>query len=217
MDKQAPTRAGRRPLDRETILRTAVGLVERKGLDALTMRRLGAALGCEAMSIYYYVDGKDALLDGVVEIVVAGMDLSWAERSGPWQERLKEGYRAYRRLAHTHPGVFPLIGRPAGRTLAGLRPVEAFLSVLREAGYPPRAALQAHRTLSSYVYGYAISEIRGLGLESDGQLPIEESEWQSLPSLAEALAKTKSVDHDREFNQGLDAIVSGLSPSERRG
>ena len=94
MARQAPTRAAQRPLDRDTILRGAVELVEREGLDALTMRRLGAALGCEAMSIYYYVASKDALLDGVVEIVVAGMDLSWGERSGPWQERLKEGYRA---------------------------------------------------------------------------------------------------------------------------
>jgi TetR/AcrR family transcriptional regulator, tetracycline repressor protein len=213
MAKQTVTRTGRRPLDRQTILRTAVKLVEREGLEALTMRRLGAALGCEAMSIYYYVESKDALLDGVVEIVVAGMDLTWAERSGRWQERLKEGYRAYRQLARTHPGVFPLIGRPAGRTLAAVRPVEAFLSVLRGAGFPPRAALQAHRTLSSYVYGYAISEIRGLGLESSSPLPIEETEWQSLPSLAEALAEAKNVDHDREFEQGLDVIVSGLTPA----
>jgi TetR/AcrR family transcriptional regulator, tetracycline repressor protein len=211
--RQGPSRTRRRSLDRETILLAALELVEREGLEALTMRRLGAALGCEAMSLYYHVESKDALLDGVVEVAVAGMDLSWAERSGAWQERLKEGYRAYRRLAQTHPGVFPLIGRPAGRTLAALRPVEAFLSVLRGAGFPPRAALQAHRTLSSYVYGYGISEIRGLGLESGGPLPVTESEWQSLPTLAEAMRGAKSVDHDREFEEGLDIIVSGLKPA----
>jgi AcrR family transcriptional regulator len=176
------------------------------------MRRLGAALGCEAMSVYYYVENKDALLEGVVERVVAGMDLTWAERPGPWQERLKEGYRAYRRLAKTHPGVFPLIGRPAGRTLGALRAVEAFLSVLRQAGLSPGDARQAHRTLSSYVYGYATSEIRGLGLESSAPWAINESEWQSLPSLAEVLAEADRVDHDQEFERGLEIIVSGLTP-----
>src|SRR5262245_11167597 len=166
MAKQTRTHTRRRPLDRDVVLNAAVELVERDGLEALSMRRLGAALGIEAMSLYYYVENKDALLDGIVETVVSGMDLTWAKQSGRWQARLKAGYGAYRRLAHTHPAVFPLIGRPAGRTPAALRPVEAFLTVLREAGFPPRAALQAHRTLSSFVYGYAISELSGLAIES---------------------------------------------------
>src|SRR5262249_61549462 len=121
MAKQARTRTRPRPLDRDVVLHAAVELVERDGLEALRMRRLGAALGIEAMSLYHYVENKDALLDGIVETVVAGMDLSWAIRSGRWQERLKEGYRAYRRLAHTHPAVFPPIGRPAGRQPAAMR------------------------------------------------------------------------------------------------
>jgi len=177
------------------------------------MRRLGAALGIEAMSLYYYVENKDALLDGIVETVVAGMDLTWATRSGGWRARLKAGYGAYRRLAHTHPAVFPLIGRPAGRTPAALRPVEAFLSVLREAGFSARAALQAHRTLSSFVYGYAISELRGLALESGLHPSIEESEWGSFPSLAAALVETNRINHDQEFERGLDIIISGLAPA----
>jgi len=213
MAKQARTRNRRRPLDRDVVLRAAVELVERDGLEALSMRRLGAALGIEAMSLYYYVENKDALLDGIVETVVAGMDLTWARRSGRWQERLKEGYGAYRRLAHTHPAVFPLIGRPAGRTPAAMRPVEAFLSVLREAGFPPPAALQAHRTLSSFVYGYTISELRGLALESSLHPTIGESEWKSFPSLAEALSDANGVDHDQEFEQGLDIIITGLTPA----
>jgi AcrR family transcriptional regulator len=213
MAKQARTRTRRRPLDRDVVLHAALELVERDGLEALSMRRLGAALGIEAMSLYYYVESKDALLDGIVETVVAGMDLTWAKRSGRWQQRLKEGYGAYRQLAHTHPAVFPLIGRPAGRTPAAMRPVEGFLSVLRAAGFPPRAALQAHRTLSSFVYGYATSELRGLALESGLHPSIEESEWQSFPSLAESLAEANGVDHDQEFEQGLDIIISGLTPT----
>ena len=213
MAKQTRKGTRPRPLDRDAVLRAAVELVERDGLEALSMRRLGAALGIEAMSLYYYVESKDALLDGIVETLVAGMDLTWARRSGRWQDRLKEGYRAYRRLAHTHPTVFPLIGRPAERTLASLRPVEAFLNVLGEAGFRPRAALQAHRTLSSFVYGYAISELRGLALESNLHPSIGESESQAFPSLADALAEANGIDHDKEFEQGLELIISGLTPA----
>src|SRR5262249_62174437 len=126
--KQARTRTKPRRLDRDVVLHAAVELVERDGLEALSMRRLGAALGIEAMSLYYYVESKDALLDGIVEAVVAGMDLTWARRSGRGQNRLKEDYGAYRRLAHTHPALFPLIGRPAGRTAGAMRPVEALPS-----------------------------------------------------------------------------------------
>src|SRR5262245_36738008 len=213
MAEQARKRTRRRPLDRDVVLRAAVELVERDGLEALSMRRLGAALGIDAMPLDHSAESKDALLDGVVETVVDGMDLTWAERSGRWQQRLKEGYGAYRRLAHTPPAVFPLIGRPAGRTPAAMRPVEAFLSVLRQAGFAPRAALQAHRTLSSFVYGYAISELRGLAIESSLHLSIGESEWQSFPSLAEALAEANAINHDQEFEQGLDIIITGLAPT----
>src|SRR5262249_32076899 len=128
MAKQARTRTRPRPLDRDVVLHAAVDVVERDGLEALSMRRLGAALGIEAMSLYYYVENKDALLDGIVETVVAGMDLTWARRSGRWQNRLKEGYGAYRRLAPKHPAVFPLIERTAGRTAGAMRPVEALPS-----------------------------------------------------------------------------------------
>src|SRR5262245_46452699 len=114
MAKQARTRNRRRPLDRDVVLQAAVELVERGGLEALSMRRLGAALGIEAMSLYYYVENKDALLDGIVETVVAGMDLSWARRSGRWQERLKEGDRAYR-PPPPRPYPRPAAARPPAR------------------------------------------------------------------------------------------------------
>ena len=214
MGDRGVRRPKRRPLDREAVLDAAVELAEAEGLEALSMRKLGRALGVEAMSLYHYVESKDALLDGVVERVVARMEISGMEH-GPWQERLKEGFRAYRRLAQAYPVVFPLIGRRPVRTLAALRPVDVALGILRQAGFSPRAALQAFRVLSGYAYGYALAEIRGLAMESAsagaGPPPgILEAEAARFPHLTEVIPEAGAVDHDVEFDAGLDAIITGL-------
>ncbi len=214
MPSRKSASAKRPRLDRTQILRAALELAERDGLEALSMRRLGGELGVEAMSLYHHVEGKEALLDGVVETVVASMDLSGME-SGPWQERLKEGFRAYRHLAREYPAVFPLVGRRPVRTLAALEPVDVALGLLREAGFSAGAALRAFRTLSSFAYGYALSEIRGFAIESaagGGGPPPEvlRAEAERFPNLAEVIPEAGATDHDAEFDDGLDAIIAGL-------
>jgi AcrR family transcriptional regulator len=207
-------RAKRQPLDRERILHAAVELAERQGLEALSMRTLGSQLGVEAMSLYHHVESKQALLDGVVETVVASMDVSGMHGEGPWEARLKEGFRAYLRLAREYPAVFPLVGRRPVRTLAALEPVDVALGVLMAAGFPPRTALYAFRTLSSFAYGYALSEIRGFAMESAsaGGAPRRdvEGDAERFPNLAEVLPLAGATEHDVEFEEGLDVIIAGL-------
>src|ERR687891_2960838 len=93
----------RRPLSRRRILEAAVRFVDREGLDALSMRKLGSELGVEAMSLYNHVPNKSALLDGMVEVLLGELEIL-SENYG-WEERIREGYRAFRRLAHKHPDV----------------------------------------------------------------------------------------------------------------
>ncbi len=183
------------------------------------MRRLGSALGVEAMSLYHHVDGKDALLDGIVEIAVASMDLSQI-RHGTWQERVKAVFRSYRELAHTHPAAFPLVGRRPVQTLAALAPVDATLGVLREAGFSPRDALTAFRTLSGFAYGYALAELRGLAMESaaakHGPTPeVLRAEAERFPHLAEVIPHAGAIDRDTEFEAALDIIMAGLTSTHR--
>jgi AcrR family transcriptional regulator len=179
------------------------------------MRRLGRELGVEAMSLYHHVPSKDALLDGVVEVVVASMDVEGMAPGRAWEERLKDGFRAYRRLAHAHPAVFPLVGRRPVRTLAALRPVDLALGILDEAGVPPRGALRSFRTLSHYAYGFALSEIRGMALDSasQGHAPAPEtlaSEAMAFPHLARVLREAPEADHGAEFEEGLEVIMTGI-------
>src|SRR5918992_4438886 len=156
----------RLPLSRRRVLEAAVRFADREGLEALSMRRLGAELGVEAMSLYNHVPNKNALLDGMVEVLLGELEIP--PENGGWEERTREGYRAFRRLAHEHPNVFPLLVNRPPDTMDGVWLVEESLRTLQEAGFGRETALHALRALSSYTFGYAMAEIRGFALEPDG-------------------------------------------------
>jgi TetR/AcrR family transcriptional regulator, tetracycline repressor protein len=199
----------RRPLDRRTILEAAVRFVDGEGLDSLSMRKLGAELGVEAMSLYNHVPNKGALLDGMVEVLLGDLDIP-SESEG-WEDRIREAYRAFRRLAHEHPNVFPLLVVRPPDTMDGVWLVEEFLKTLREAGFDPETSLYAFRALSSYASGYAIAEIRGFAMEPAGsRLGASTLPREDFPSIHELDGRLETVDHDAEFEFGLGLIIAGL-------
>jgi TetR/AcrR family transcriptional regulator, tetracycline repressor protein len=201
--------AGRRRLSRRRVLEAAVRFADREGLGSLTMRRLGAELGVEAMSLYNHVPNKGALLDGMVEVLLGEVEIP--PRSKEWEERVRDGYRAFRRLAHEHPNVFPLLVERPPETMDGVWLVEEFLQTLREAGFGAEEALHAFRSLSSYTFGYAMAEIRGFALEPEGsRLGARALSPEEFPNLCELGPRLERVDHDAEFEFGLDLLLSGL-------
>src|SRR5919107_4484844 len=201
--------AKRQPLSRRRILEAAVRFVDREGLEALSMRKLGSELGVEAMSLYNHVPNKGALLDGMVEVLLGEVEIP--PRSKDWEERVRDGYRAFRRLAHEHPNVFPLLVERPPETMDGVWLVEEFLQTLREAGFGAEEALHAFRSLSSYTFGYAMAEIRGFALEPDGsRLGARALSPEEFPNLSELVPQLERVDHDAEFEFGLDLLLSGL-------
>ena len=98
----------KRPLTRRRILRAALRLIDRDGLDALTMRGLGAALDVEAMALYRHVGSKQRLLEGVAELLLEELALPDADAAS-WQDTWTALAHSYRRLARSHPGAFRLL------------------------------------------------------------------------------------------------------------
>lgn len=199
----------RRPLNRERILEAAVNFVDREGLEALSMRKLGAELGVEAMSLYNHVPSKGALLDGMVEVLLR--DLNVPPESDDWEARVRESYRGFRRLAHRHPNVFPLLIVRPPDTMDGAWLVETFLDTLQRAGFDAGTALQAYRTLTSFTVGYVTSEIRGFAMEpGDGRVGARGLSPEEFPRLTELAPFLGDIERDTEFEDGLDLILSGL-------
>jgi len=127
-------------LTRTTLIRAALEIVDREGLDALSMRKLGAGLGVDPMAAYRHFPNKEALLDGVVEAVVTEVDLE-VDTSLPWREQLRQLVDSDLRAMIAHPNVLPLLARRPLTTPESLKLVERALAIMTAAGIPRHEAL----------------------------------------------------------------------------
>jgi len=206
-------------MSRDRVLAAALEIIDREGVEALSMRRLGSALGRDPMTLYRYAANKAALLDGVAELVLSKLSVDVTDDD--WVGQLRTVARSYRRLALTHPHVVALlVTRPlatplALRPLGTLRPLEATLALLTRAGFGPQDALHIYRSFFGFVHGHVLNELQELvenPEESDDllrlglhRLPLKE--FPLLRGLATVLA---GYDGATELERGLDILLSGL-------
>jgi AcrR family transcriptional regulator len=156
--KESPM--GRRPqIDRAAVVDAAMMLADESGLEAVTMHAVAQRLGVTPMALYRHVDGKQALLDGMVERLLTSYPLPPAD--APWAGRLTAMAEGIRSTAKQHPAVFPLLlTRPAATP--GARTVRDYVqAALREAGLTAADAARAERLISTAVLGFAASEAAG--------------------------------------------------------
>jgi AcrR family transcriptional regulator len=217
---QGAARSGDGKITRELVLATALELIDRDGVQALSMRRLGAALNRDPMILYRHSPGKAALLDGVVETVLARLRVDPADPD--WTAQLRAVARDYRALALAHPNVVPLlVTRPLATPLAlrprgTLRPLEDLLALLTRAGLSGHDALHVYRAFFGFLNGHVLNELQELVDNPDEtddllrlglhRLPI--GEFPLLRSLAHALA---AYDGAAELERGLDILLTGLA------
>jgi AcrR family transcriptional regulator len=121
-------------LSRAMLTAAALRIVDRDGLDALSMRRLGSELCVDAMAAYRHIPNKGALLDEVVEAVMSEIDPDAADASLPWQDQLRTLARSYLATLRAHPNAAPLIAQRSLRTAGSLRVVERALRIMTDAG-----------------------------------------------------------------------------------
>jgi AcrR family transcriptional regulator len=195
-------------LTREKVLDAALELVDAEGVEALSMRRLGAALGVEAMTLYHYVPNKDALLDGLVDRMLAltraGIETPYGCGGEPWPVWVRRFAHALRAALLTHPGVLPLVAARPVRSPGTLRSTECWLTVLADAGLPPSRAMDVVDAVSSFTIGHALAVA--------GRTPA----WTELdpgeyPNLAEIATMRAAVDPAARFSSTIEALISGFA------
>jgi TetR/AcrR family transcriptional regulator, tetracycline repressor protein len=192
-------------LTRDQVLEAAVRLVDRDGLDALSMRRLAAELGVEAMTLYHHVRNKQGLEDAIVEYVLAE-SLSPPGEPASWQQVVAGHAHQLHRGLTRHPGAVVLFASRPAITPGTLAVLEHLLRVLRAAGFPPRTALHLVYAVAGAVVGqhlaYATEPAeRTPSVDADGP--------DGLPVLAEALAGGPVTIEERlEFT--LTALIAGF-------
>jgi AcrR family transcriptional regulator len=154
-------------ISREAVLAAARDLADESGLESVTMHAVGRRLGVTPMALYRHVAGKSALLDGLVEALLAEVAataprfIAAGEPSAPWEAHLVALAYAIRDTARRHPAAFPLLlSRPAV-TPAARQVRDAAHAALREAGLPADSVARAERLVSTAVLGFAVSEAAG--------------------------------------------------------
>ncbi|MDV6278407.1 TetR/AcrR family transcriptional regulator C-terminal domain-containing protein [Rhodococcus erythropolis] len=210
------------PITRQRILAVALEIIDRDGIEALSMRRLGKALGRDPMTLYRHTPSKSALLDGVAESVLDHLEVGDSGGDCDWVTELRAIAWDFRRLALDHPQVVPLLvtrplSTPLGlRPLGTLRPLEAILALLIRAGFTGAEALHIYRALFGFLHGHVLTELQELverPEETDDllrlglhRLPI--GDFPLLRGLAPVLA---SYDGEAELERGLDILFAGLA------
>ncbi len=207
-------------LNRSTILQTALRIVDRHGVDGLSMRRLSEAVGRDPVMLYRHVPNKAAVLDGVAELVLE--QLSVDSTDPDWTGQLRTVAHDFRQLALTHPNAVPLLvtrpfATPLGQRPPGmLRPLEDVLALLTSAGFTGEDALHIYRVLFGYLYGHILNELQEVierPEETDhvlrlGLHRLAITEFPQLRALAPALA---SYDGAAELDRFLDLLLPGVT------
>jgi AcrR family transcriptional regulator len=210
-------RADRRePLSRERVLQTAIGMADEGGLESLTMRKLGQELGVEAMALYYHFANKDEVLDGIVDLVFAEIDLPVA--GADWKSAMRRRAISVREALARHRWAIGLMESRRNPGPANLRHHDAVLGCLRAAGFDIAMAAHAYSLLDGYIYGFALTKM-ALPFKSSEEVGevaktmLEPFPLDEYPNLLEILTEhvmKPGYDYGDEFEYGLDVILDGL-------
>lgn len=207
------------PLKREQIVRTALDLVDREGLKALSMRRLGAGLGVDPMAVYYHIPNKQALLDAIVEAVMAGIDLSVDHPEDSPEQRILAAALAYRDALLAHVNALPIVLAHGPATPVAMRPVEILIGILRDAGLSPAHAFAGMQLIAAAVRGAV-----GMGPAPEGAKPPGPAQIEAMlrlfppgefPNLLAAMPYAEEF-FESGFEFGVRIMAHGLIAEARK-
>ncbi len=223
---------GRARLDRDAIVQEALGFIDERGAQGLTMRGLGGRLNVEAMSLYRYVSGREDLLEAVVERLLSGLqDQLDDQLVSSWQGYLQTLAHEVRRVAVDHPLAFPLVAtrHPAAPwlrpPLRSLELVEHFLSTLSGHGFDDVQVVQTYRAFSSFLLGHLLLESVVQGAQtSPVNEPMDEGgadlpnadqdlDLSQFPTITRARRLLAGHDSAEEFEIALETLLDRLEMS----
>ncbi len=204
----------RPPLTRDRILEAGIRLADEGGIESVTMRKLGQALGVEAMSLYNHVAGKDEILDGLGDLVMREFELP--PPNGDWESSLRRLAVSAHDALIRHPWAASLLVSPARRIPTRMRYIDAVCGCLRTAGFSPEATFHAYHAIDSHILGFTLWEL-GHALPDVSKDAIEEflrtlprDEYPHLAEHVDQHLHGTNRDDQPEFEFGLDLILDGF-------
>jgi AcrR family transcriptional regulator len=207
----------RAPLNRERVLRVAMDLADRDGLEALSMRKLGQELGVDAMALYRHVRSKDDLFDGIIDLVVG--EIERPSRVGDWKTDLRAQVMAARQVMLRHPWARRVFEERGTAGVAVIGYIESVLGILRDGGFSLDIAHHALHVLDSRIFGFNQDLFDDSGRANPSPDvaemfgPAMAARYPRVTELAMSVSHEGVLgrcDDDVEFAFGLDLILDGL-------
>lgn len=217
MGRRSAETANKAPVNRERTLEVALTVADREGIEALTMRRIARELGVEAASLYHHVSGKDQILDGLVDVVAAEIDLP--RPAAPWREAAGERAHHTRAVLLRHPWAVSLMASRTSPGPATLGLLETGIRCFREGGFSVPMAALAISTVDSYVHGFVLQEVN-LPFRGESELAamtaavMEQFPASEYPYLFEMTIEhvlQPGYDYGNEFDSGLTVVLNGVA------
>lgn len=204
-------------LSRDRIAAAALGLVDREGLLALSTRRLGGELGCEAMSVYHHFPSKAHLMDALLDLMLAEARVP-AAHEGDWLERLRGAAHGFRAMALKHPKFFPFFAVHRLNTPSGVAYIDSIIGILRDAGFSDRDAARYFREIGYYLTGAALDETAGYAVGPSAAEPVSNATIVASFRHLAAVAPYFQPDHFRAtFETGLEILLEGIKRARNTG
>ena len=215
-------------LGREKVLAAALAIADAEGLDAVSFRRVAAELGVTPMALYRYVDDKEALLDGIGDLVLSTLELPDSP-AGDWREQLRAMALSFRAALVAHPAIVPIFLTRPLITPSGMRAANAVLGIFRCAGFPPEQAVPLYQHFTRVMLAHVMLEAQaGPELTPEkrreqarlARITFETLPPEEFPHLVEAAPGFAATqDPGRAFETGLGLLIAGLEhqrPGRRR-
>jgi AcrR family transcriptional regulator len=204
-------------VNRERTLEVALVVADSEGIEAVTMRRLARELGVEAASLYHHVNGKDQILDGLVEVVSAEIELP--KPSVDWRDAASQRAQHTRAGLLRHPWAVSLMASRTSPGPATLGLLESGIRCFREGGFSVPMAAHAVSTVDSYVHGFVLQEVN-LPFRGEAELAamttaimeaFPASEFPYLFELTVEHVLKPGYDYGKEFDTGLTVVLDGVA------
>ncbi len=216
--REAPP--AREPVTLERVGAAALRIVDAEGLDALTVRRLAQELGVGTMTLYWYVQNKDEVLDLVADRIMA--DVTLPSPGDDWRQAVRDVATAVRSALIRHANAVPVMLERGSLGPNGIALIDTSLGLLRAAGFDPGMAADAYNTIANYVLGSAAAQLSTLN--PPGRPDISRPAYGqmlrdyigSLPggryqNLKDAAPRIFGASTDARFSVGLEFIIDGLA------
>ncbi|MFD3488738.1 TetR/AcrR family transcriptional regulator [Streptomyces sp. NPDC058665] len=229
-------------LDRDRITAVSVRMLDAAGAAKFSMRRLAAELGVTAMSLYWYVDTKDDLLELALDSVYTEIDIrepagagseSGTAAGSDWRDELRALAVSYRALLVRHPWVSPLVGRFLNIGPHSMEFSTAVRRVMRGTGLPAHGQMGALSAVFQFVYGFGtieghfVQRCAEAGMTQDQyyrhamgtihEQPEYRGRFDQAKELMEARGgETVEEMRERDFTFALEVLVAGIEAMRAR-